>query len=195
MAVSQGRVRAYLGCSLDGFIAGPDNALDWLGADYARAGDIAAAHDYLSFDTFMGSVGCLLMGRTTYDVVAGMEAWPYGPCPVLVATHRPIDAAPPTVMPRAGALPALVAQARQLAQGRDVYLDGGTLVRQGLQAGIVDELVLTWLPLLLGAGTRLFDGLEQPHHLQFGAAAASGTGLLQVHIRPLRPSPPGAAAR
>lgn len=186
MADACGRVRAYLGCSLDGFIAGPDNALDWLAADHARPGDLPAAPDYIPFEAFMGTVGCLLMGRTTYDVVAAMDGWPYGACPVLVATHRPITGAPATVSTMAGTLPALVAQARQLADGRDIYLDGGTVVRQGIQAGVVDELVLTWLPLLLGAGTRLFDDLEQPYPLQFTAAAASGSGLLQVRVRPLR---------
>ncbi|KAF1017396.1 MAG: hypothetical protein GAK31_00661 [Stenotrophomonas maltophilia] len=180
-----GRVRAYLGCSLDGFIAGPNNTLDWLAADYSAPAALPRSPDYLEFEAFMASVGCLLMGRTTYDIVAAMEAWPYGQVPVLVATHRPLTGQPATVSAAAGTLPELLARAHALADGGDIYLDGSTIVRQALQADLLDALVLTQVPVLLGAGTRLFDTLPAPRRLQFSAAAASGGGLLQLHAQVL----------
>jgi len=78
-----GRVRVFIASSVDGFIAGPDDELDWLSG---REG----VED--TFTPFMEGVGAMLMGRRTYDVVAGFDApWPYGATPVLVATSRAME--------------------------------------------------------------------------------------------------------
>src|SRR4026207_1338102 len=83
------RVRVYLGCSLDGCIAGPGHDLSFLHAvphqpDAARLG----------FERFMDQIGALLMGRRTYQVPLDYDAWFYGDRPVLVASHPPIPPAP-----------------------------------------------------------------------------------------------------
>lgn len=176
-------VQVYLGCSLDGFIAGPENALDWLQNDYSSEGDLPASESYLDYPAFFANVGCLLMGRTTYDVVSGFEEWPYGDLPVLVASHKPIGLAPSSVQHVQGDINDLVAQALQLANGKSVYLDGGNLVRQGLNACLVDQVTLTYLPILLGKGIPLFEVLDQSKLLQFTKIGASGKGHVQVSCR------------
>src|SRR5690349_5752364 len=80
-----------MACSLDGYIAGVNNDLTWLNCDHSQPNDLPNDENFLQFDTFMSEVGCLLMGRTTYDVIANMGQWVYGDVPVLVATRRPID--------------------------------------------------------------------------------------------------------
>lgn len=172
-----------MGSSLDGYIAAPDHGLEWLSADHARAGDLPASPDYLDYPRFIAGIGCLLMGRTTYDVVAAMPEWPYAGLTVLVASHRPLHDAPDGVQVAHGHISELVERARTLAAGKDVYVDGGAMVRQAVQAQLLDELVLTWLPVLLGAGVRLFDVLPEPVALQFSAAAAAGNGPLQLRAR------------
>ncbi|MDP3274831.1 MAG: dihydrofolate reductase family protein [Deltaproteobacteria bacterium] len=179
--MSQGsRVRVYLACSLDGYIAGPDDDLAWL-SDPSHADDALAPEAHaLGFAAFMQQVGAIVMGRTTYDVVAQMGHWVYGDTPVIVASSRTLAPVVPTVTRGEGDLAGLIARAKSLAEERDVYLDGGTLVRQALDAGLVDELTITWVPTLLTAGTRLFDGLRTPRALRFVSHASLGGGMVQV---------------
>ena len=134
-------------------------------------------------EEFMSQVGALLMGRRTHDVVAGLGQWPYGHTPVLVATHRDLEPAADTIRAVTGDIAALITQAKEAAGDRDVYLDGADLVRQGLEAGLVDELCITYLPTLLGAeGVRLFDGLQGKVGVEFGAHHRLGH-MLQVTAR------------
>ena len=78
------RIRVYMGCSLDGAIAGPNHELSFLHGHATTPGNA------LHFEDFMAQVGAMVMGRSTYDMVEGMGVWPYGDIPVLVATHRPL---------------------------------------------------------------------------------------------------------
>ena len=151
-----GRIRVYIACSLDGYIAGPDHDLSWLpDPNTLDLGGQSA----ITYQDFMAEVGALLMGRTTYDVVQGLGIpWPYGATPVLVATHRPLTSAPETARALKGDIDALLDEALRVADGGDVYLDGGALIRQALDAGRVDELIVTQIPALLGAGSPLYPG-------------------------------------
>ena len=169
-----------MACSMDGFIAGPDDDLAWLSEGAPAPTDPT---DALGFDAFMAQVGAMLMGRRTYEVVAAMGAWPYGDTPVLVPTHRPLDPVVPTVRAIEGDIRELVAQATEAAGDNDVYLDGGTLIRQALNEGLVDELCMTLVPILLGDGIRLFDGLNGRTRLAFTEHHSLG-GMVQLTVRP-----------
>jgi dihydrofolate reductase len=178
------RVRVYLGCSLDGCIAGPAHDLSFL---HEHTADTDAGGG-LAFEDFLSGIGALLMGRRTYQVPLDYDAWFYGDRPVLVATHHPLPPAPKGGHARAvqGPIAELVAEARAAAGGRDVYLDGGDLVRQGLDAGLVDELCLTFLPVVLGRGIRLWEGLENRNNLVFDPPVIHGGRMVQVTARVLR---------
>ncbi|MCU0258876.1 MAG: dihydrofolate reductase family protein [Solirubrobacteraceae bacterium] len=171
-----GRVRIFLACSLDGFIAGPDGDLAWL--PEPRAGED------LGFEAFLAASSALLMGRTTYDVVAGFDGpWPYGDTPVFVATTRPLDPVAPGVRAVRGTPAELLAAVQAAAPG-DVYLDGGALVRAFLAAGLVDELTLTVIPVLLGAGVPLFAGASRRTSLRLVRERAYAGGLVQLTYAP-----------
>ena len=160
------RVRVYLGCSLDGCIAGPEHDLSFLMEQFE-------------------DIGALLMGRRTYQVPLDYDAWHYGDRPVLVATHHELPPAPQggTAWAVQGDIAALVEQAKAAAGGKDVYLDGGAIVRQGLHAGLVDELCLTFLPLILGRGIRLWEGLQSRTDLVFDDPVRHGKGMVQITAR------------
>lgn len=177
------RIRVYLATSFDGFIAGPNDELDWLGDP---APDRALPEGVLGFEPFLAEVGALLMGRRTYDVVAGMDGWFYGELPILVPTHRPLVPKVPTVRAVAGPIDDLLDQALAVAAGRDVYVDGGELVRAALDANRVDELVITVIPILLGHGRPLFQGLRARHRLQIISHRDYGSGAVQLVLRPAR---------
>ena len=165
----------FIASSLDGFIAGPDDELDWL--DFPDAED--------TFTPFFSQVGALLMGRRTYDVVSAFDGpWPYAGTPVLVATRRPLPDTEPTVRAVTGTIDRMVADAKQEAGERDVYLDGGELVRQALDGGLVDEMTVTMIPVVLGAGRPLFAGVGNRHELELRTARELGSGLVELVYRP-----------
>jgi len=178
------RVRVYLGCSLDGCIAGPNHDLSFL-HEHTPEKDAVGG---LGFEAFLAEIGALLMGRRTYQVPLDYDAWFYGKRPVLVATHHPLPPAPKGGDARAvqGSIGELVAQAKAAAGGQDVYLDGGDLVRQGLDAGLVDELCITFLPVVLGRGIRLWAGLQNRNDLAFDPPAMHGGRMVQLTARVLR---------
>ena len=118
------KVRVFIACSLDGFIAGPNDELDWLEGP-------EGAED--TFTPFLRQVGSILMGRRTYDVVCGFEGdWPYGETPIIVATNRPIQTHRTSIRAAQGPIQSLLEEARSTAGGLDVYLDGGILIGQAL---------------------------------------------------------------
>lgn len=172
------RTRVFIASSLDGFIAGEHDDLSWLPPPDPSGSD----HGY---GAFMAQVGALLMGRRTFDVVAGFEGpWPYADKPVLVATRRPLLAPVPAVRAVDGPIDALIAEAKQAAGEQDVYLDGGDLIRQALDAGLIDELVVTLIPVVLGRGHPLFAGVQQRQRFELAASAALAGGLVQLTLRP-----------
>ncbi len=177
-----GRIRVFIAASLDGFIAGPEDDLSWLPAGEGPTGHEEGAVD---FAAFMSEVGALLMGRRTYDVVCGLGGgWAYGDTPVLVATTRPLEPAVASVRAARGTIEELVAAAREVAAGRDVYVDGGNLIRQALDAELVDELIVTVVPIVLGAGVPLFAGAARRHAYTITGHYRFGGTMLQVHARP-----------
>lgn len=168
--MAAGRVRVFIACSLDGFIAGPDGDLSWLPTP-------SADEDY-GYGAFIAETSAILMGRSTYDTAAGFDGWPYAELPVLVATNRPLEPAVETVRPISGDPGALLDRVRATTDG-NVYLDGGALIRQFLDAGLVDDLTVTIVPCILGAGASLFAGAA-PIRLALVHSHAFPDGLLQA---------------
>lgn len=170
------RICVFIAMSLDGFIAGPNDELDWL--------DVSTP-EVDTFTPFFEGVGAMLMGRRTYDVVAGMDVdWPYGETPVCVATHRELKTEQPTVRAISGDINSLVEQAREAAGEGDVYLDGGALIRSALDAALVDEMIITVAPIILGAGLPLFAGAERRHTLELVSQRPLGGGFVELVYRP-----------
>lgn len=175
------RVHVFVGCSLDGFIAGPNDELDWL----AGGGGELEAPD--SFAPFFATIGAVLMGRRTYDVVCGMTIpWPYGETPMLIATHRPLTAKKPSVRAVTGSIAELVDEAKRVAGDRDVYVDGGAMIRSALDAGLVDQITVTIVPMILGAGIPLFAGASRRHALELIGERAVAGAAVELKYRPRR---------
>lgn len=170
------RVSAYLGLSLDGFIAEADGGLGFL-APYQETGT-----DY-GYAAFMSTVDAVVMGRSTFDVLRGFDVpWPFDERPVIVLTHRSLPSAPPvpsTVTAHAGPLRPLL-QSLAASGVAHVYVDGGQVVRQALRDQLVDSLTLSVVPELLGQGRALF-GAEVPRsHWQLIGSESWASGLVQL---------------
>ena len=167
-----GRVQVFIASSLDGFIAGPNDELDWL-EGHGEVQD--------TFTPFFAGIGAMLMGRRTFDVVRGFDVeWPYGETPVLVATTRSFESPMPTVSSATGTIAEVVSQAQAVAGGRNLWIDGGQLIRSALDAGLVDDLIVTVIPVILGAGKPLFAGTGSRKSLELVTHRSLGGGLVEL---------------
>jgi dihydrofolate reductase len=149
----------YTATTLDGFIADPDNSLDWL---FTRDRDDDGA---LSYRAFIAEVGALAMGSTTYEWILAHEfagkpvedwTWPYE-VPCRVFTHRQLPVVPNAPISFvAGDVEPVHAVMLRAAGGRNLWLvGGGDLVGQFADAGLLDEVLVTIAPVTLGAGAPL----------------------------------------
>ena len=141
-----GKVCVNRAMSLDGFIAGPDDAMGWV-LELMRSDP---------FPEVMPTTGAMLLGRRTHEVASTMSAedTDYDGGPVFVMTHRPPSEPVPGVTFLTGDLAAAVATARAAAGERNLEILGADLASQCLRHGLVDEVLVYLLPLLLGDGIR-----------------------------------------
>lgn len=166
----------FCGLSIDGFIARPDGALDFLEGDgTAEMGD----HGY---EAFMAGIDALVMGRRTFEVVLGFDTWPYTK-KVVVLSSGALDLSP--ALDRGGDVELLNATPEEVvaqlaARGfHHLYIDGGTTVQRFLRAGLIDRLIVTHVPVLIGQGVRLFGSLERDYPLKLVASHSFPGGLVQ----------------
>jgi dihydrofolate reductase len=166
------RFSVFIGTSLDGYIARANGALDWM----SIVEPLDEAHGY---EAFFESIDTIVVGRGTYDTVLGFEQWPYREKRVIVLTHRAAE-------PRhgeelfAGSATELLAR---LAGARRVYVDGGKVIGQFLAADLIDDLVVSVLPIVLGDGIRLFSGGEGEHRLELEEHRTWDNGMVQLRYR------------
>jgi dihydrofolate reductase len=170
------KTSAFVATSLDGYIARSDGAVDWLGP----SGD-EGNEDY-GFAAFMDSVDMLVMGRNSYDTVMAIGEWPYGDTPVIVLTHRPIEIpAELAHLVEAREQPPIELAEELAHRGVDhVYVDGGATIQSFLSAGLVQRLIITTLPVLLGSGIPLFGAVDADIHLRHVNTVSFTNGLVQT---------------
>jgi dihydrofolate reductase len=174
----------HITMSLDGFIAGPDDSMDWLVAEWSDDGrdtrDVQVERSTVANDV-LASAGAILGGRRWYDVatrryhgVAGIYGGKWTG-PVFVITHRPPDDDDPSVTFISDGIEHAVAAANAAAAGKNVIAFGANVARQCLRAGLLDEIVVHLAPVLLGDGVRMFEaGDMKPVGLTRTTLAASG---------------------
>jgi len=185
------KVTAAHSMSLDGFIDST-RLHDWLTAgdtpSRVNPAFTMSAPSARFFDEGVSGCGAVIAGRRTYDV---SQAWdgrgPMQGLPLFVVTHRVPDLVPPGQPPYTFVTTGIkdaVAQAATAAAGRDVVLMGASIVQQCLAAGLLDELIISLVPMMLGHGVRLLDNLT-PATAKFNLAGvidAPGVTHLTYHI-------------
>lgn len=174
--MSRPKVSVFLGLSLDGYIAGEGGNLSWL-ATYPEL-----SPDETGYTALFSEIDVLVIGRHTYEVCLGFESWPYASKRVVVMTHRLINPVR-NEEAYAGPLGDLLGLLH-LQGARHVYLDGGVLVREGLSSGVVDELTLTWVPVILGQGIPLFTPELPFSRWRLGNARSFQGGAVQCRYYP-----------
>jgi dihydrofolate reductase len=162
----------FIGTSVDGFIARPNDDLDFLPEGGGEP------HGY---NEFIASVDAIVIGRKTFEKVLSFEAWPYGSKRVVILSSRPLDlsaAAGGVVEQMAGAPAEIVSELA--ARGiHHLYIDGGITIQRFLRAGQIQRLIITRVPVLIGEGIPLFGALPRDIRLRHVATRHYPSGLVQ----------------
>lgn len=171
----------FVATSLDGFIARSDGNIDWLNDANAA---IPEGED-CGYQKFMSDIDTLVLGRYTFEQVLTFGEWPYGTTPVVVMSRRGIalpSDIPSWVSVSSESPDDLVL--RLSAQGaRNLYIDGGLTIQSFLAAQLIDEITMTVIPLLLGAGKPLFGPLSHDVSLSHVTSHSFDFGFEQHKYR------------
>lgn len=162
--------------SLDGFIARENGELDWL----PSGGSGEGSEDY-GYKAFVDTVDVLVMGRNTYEKVLTFDSWPYGKKPVVVLSHRPLDI-PKSIAQSVESMSCTPAEliSRLAARGaKHLYIDGGKTIQGFLNAGLIQRLIITRIPVLIGSGISLFGPLQRDIKLRHIETRSFSAGLVQ----------------
>ena len=165
------KASVFIGTSLDGFIARTNGDLDFLPPGGGEP------HGY---DEFMSTVDALVIGRKTFEKVLTFDTWPYGEKPVFVLSARPLAPTPlGAVVERMSGTPADILSQLAARGIRHVYVDGGITIQRFLQAGLIQRLIITRVPVLIGDGIPLFGSLQRDIPLEHVATRQYASGLVQ----------------
>jgi dihydrofolate reductase len=165
------KASVFVGTSLDGFIARADGALDFLPPGGGEP------HGY---NEFMATVDAMVIGRKTYETVLAFESWPYGDKPVFVlSTHSLAPAPVGAVVEHLSGSPADIVSRLGSRGVQHVYVDGGITIQRFLQAGLIQRLIVTRVPVLIGAGIPLFGAVARDIALRHVATRQYASGLVQ----------------
>ncbi len=169
------RLILFIAASLDGYIARPSGEVDWLFTD----------QDY-GYTEFLASVDTVLMGRKTYEQVLTFGEFPYQEKQCYIFSRDPgFDASPHAETVRTD-IKAFVETLRQ-SDGKDIWLVGGAaLIHPFVEHELLDELILSVHPILLGSGIPLFGETALTMPLQCLASQGYDSGLVQIRYQVLK---------
>jgi dihydrofolate reductase len=169
------KASVFIGMSVDGFIARPDDALDFLPPGGGEP------HGYAEF---IATVDAMVIGRKTFEVVLTMPEWPYTK-PVFVLTRNPEKLRVPvnTNCEVMNGTPQQVIERLTKRGISHIYVDGGITVQRFLNAGLIQRLIITRVPVLIGEGIPLFGSLPHDILLQHVATRSYKSGLVQSEYR------------
>ena len=164
------KASVFVGTSVDGFIARVNGELDFLPPEPEPHG----------YDEFMASVDALVIGRNTFDTVLGFGGWAYGAKPVFVLSTRDLPPVPEgAVVERMSGEPAAILAELEHRGIGHVYVDGGITIQRFLRAGLIQRLIVTRVPVLIGSGIPLFGALPRDVVLEHVATRQYASGLVQ----------------
>lgn len=167
----------FVATSLDGYIAREDGSLDWLDDANATVPD----GEDCGYFSFMSSVDALIMGRNTYEKVLSFGEWPYDKSVIVLSsgTLQIPDNLKDSVEHSSESPHKLYERFSSDGLSR-IYIDGGITIRRFLEAGLIDDLTITTIPVVLGKGIPLFGGLDKDILLKHLATKSYDFGFTQA---------------
>ncbi|MCW5920757.1 MAG: dihydrofolate reductase [Saprospiraceae bacterium] len=173
--MTQRKLILYIAASLDGYIAKPDGDIEWLSM-------VEAPQQDYGYKEFVKTVDTIIMGRKTYEKVLSFGIpWPHAERRSFILS-RTRSGGDENVTFFNGDVGALVAQIRQ-TPGLNIYCDGGAeVVYELMRRDLIDQYVISVIPILLGEGIPLFKPGRPRHNLTLLKSTAFPSGLVQMHF-------------
>jgi dihydrofolate reductase len=169
----------YIATSLDGYIADSEGAVDWL--NYIP---VPEGND-LGFSNFVARVDAVVMGRVTFETVVGFgNGWPY-PVPGLILSSK-LTSAPTEFADHvsfASGTPSEIIDLTEKKGYSNLYIDGGKTIQGFLRADLIDELIVSEIPVLLGGGEPLFGELDQRLDFELVGTDVMLNQIIKKHYR------------
>ena len=168
----------FIGTSVDGFIARPDGALDFLPPDGGEP------HGY---NEFFASIDALVIGRKTFETVLAFPRWPYGDKRVIVLSNQRLDLSktPANFVEQMQGSPREIISQLEIRGIRHIYVDGGITIQRFLREGMIQRLIITRVPVLIGQGIPLFGSLPKDIRLEHVQTQHYAGGLVKTEYRVL----------
>jgi dihydrofolate reductase len=169
-------VSVFIGTSVDGFIARPNGRLDFLPEGGGEA------HGY---NEFFASVDALVIGRKTFETVLAFPDWPYGDKRVVVLSARKLDLSkvPGGTVEQMQGSPREIVSKLEDRGIRHIYVDGGVTIQRFLREGLIQRLIITRVPILIGEGIPLFGSLPKDVRLEHVQTWHYASGLVKTEYR------------
>jgi dihydrofolate reductase len=166
------KLSVFCGISVDGFLARTDHKVDFLRTH---------EQEPHGFEEFYNSIDVVVIGRNTYQFVVSYGEWLYGKKPVVVLSSRLIDFSwikTGVVEQMSGEPTGIVAELEARGYGH-AYIDGGVTIQRFLAAGLIDRMIISYVPVLIGSGMPLFGALPHDIKLLHVATRTYRGGLVQ----------------
>lgn len=171
------KISVYIAMSIDGYIARKDGSIDWL--EQGHEGD----EDY-GFKKFFNSIDALVLGRNTYETVSSFDKWPYTGKRVIVLSDTLKEVRKEAEL--------FCGQLTRLASilhsdgVKHVWVDGGITVSKFLEAGLVDHITISIIPVILGSGIPLFSFMNIEQLCRFISTQSYPSGLVQLQYEVIK---------
>uniref|UniRef100_B8HL50 Bifunctional deaminase-reductase domain protein n=1 Tax=Cyanothece sp. (strain PCC 7425 / ATCC 29141) TaxID=395961 RepID=B8HL50_CYAP4 len=166
----------YVATSVDGYIATPEGGVEWLSPFESKDEDYGYAEFYASVDG-------LLLGRRTYEQALGFGEWPYAGKPCWVCSKQQLQPTQLQVNVTDKAPGAIVTELAQLGLRRVWLVGGGELAGAFQRQGLLDEYIISVIPVVLGAGISLFGPSSSMLSLKLTSCQSFPRGVVQLHYR------------
>lgn len=171
---------AFIATSLDGFVARQDGSIDWL----MQANEYVPNGEDGGYRAFISNVDVIVMGRYSYEKVLSFESWPYTLPVIVISSQKQVipEHLTNTVSFYTGTPKQLVTDLSEKGFNH-LYIDGGLTIQSFLNEGLIDELIITVIPTLIGQGKRLFGELQHDIQLELIGCREIASSFVQMHYK------------
>ncbi|MES9900400.1 MAG: dihydrofolate reductase family protein [Sedimenticola sp.] len=174
----------YIATSADGYIATPDGGVDWLYTSGNLEADMGS--EDMGFKVFMDSIDCMIMGRKCMEMISSMnltpEQWPYGDIRIIVLSNtvnEPPENLHGKVEMYSGDIQDLILKLEG-SGFKHAYIDGGSTTTSFINLQLINDMIITKVPVLLGEGIPLFGKINRRVKLENAKATAFQNEFVQV---------------
>jgi len=177
--MSENKNSVFIATSLDGYIADKEGSIDWLDMVPNPEGDP------MGYFKFTANIDALVMGRSSFETVLGFDVdWPYKQ-PVFVLSNN-LKSIPESHQDKAflitGSLKEVLSQIHAKGYHR-LYIDGGKTIQSFLKEDLIEDMIITTIPILLGGGIPLFGGLDSRLEFELIESKVCLNQMVQNHYR------------